>query len=77
MSDDDLPPLPPYPPLIHRDRAAAHLRAIEQGLADGHVEWSMAGVAWLAQEFERDCAMLEQHKIQLQHFQEGTTYVPH
>ena len=74
--DTDLP-LPPYPQLIHRDKAAEWLRSIEKGLADGHVAWARDGVAWLAREFERDVAMLEQHRIQLEKFNEGTTYVPH
>jgi hypothetical protein len=78
MNDDtDLTKLPPSPPLLERDRVAAHLRAIEQGLAEGHVEWAREGVAFLAQEFELDCAMLEHHRLKIEHFYERTPYAPH
>ena len=75
--DDDLPKLPPSPPLIHRDKAAEWLREISKGARAGHTTWAADVAEWLAQEFDRDCAMLEQHRIQLQHFNEGTRYVPH
>ena len=78
MSDpDDTPRLPPSPPLIHRDKAAEWLREIEKGLADGHVDWARNTVGWLVHEFSVDVAMLEKHRLELQHFEKGTTYVPH
>ena len=78
MSDDTDLPLPPYPQLIHRDKAAEWLRSIEKGLADGHTQWALEGVGWLAHEFSVDVAMLEKHRLELQHFEKGKPpYVPH
>ena len=78
--DDDtpqLPPLPSMPPLLNRERMAAMLREARNGIANGHLEWTMEGLAWLAAEIEVDAAAVEYHQLQLKHHFEGTTYVPH
>jgi len=74
--DDDLP-LPPYPQLIHRDKAAEWLREISKGARAGHNAWAADAAEWLATELDVDAAAVEYHQLQLRHHFEGTTYVPH
>lgn len=44
---------------IRPDRAAAMLREVQRGLAEGHTTWAAEGVGWIAAELEVDAAMIE------------------